>query len=663
MKKLSYVSDLNTSFSDNHNSYILKCLLMLFTLAWGTEMLGQDVIIKDNEEQVLMQFNDEGSTGSITFFPSTIAPLDQVNKLYNFDGNLYWERVKIGTANEAAGWLFSSPNVFLKDKTHNVGIGTGSPLGKLHILQESTAFAFRVDDAKSDLTPFIIDDTGNVGVGTLSPTQKLEVVGKFKLGDDATTESEGVMRFNTTTDEFEGFNGTSWLSFGGGGKWLSSGSDIYFNTGNVGVGSASPLAKFYVIQKGTTDAFRVDDEDPDTTPFIIKADGKVGIGTDIPLSQLYVVGEVGIESNNAPILGFYDSSILGAPSILEGYLTIAYDKMYLENKMDEGIYFGTNDQSRMILDNLGNLGIGTLTPNAKTHIIQESNTIDAFRVDDDSSDSSPFIISASGNVGIGTEIPSEIFDLVKEPYNIKMAERKYDFFTRETDSIALAAYNTDVYAYLAYHLKDIDNILGVDFTTNYYYGIKVNSGTSGDVRYGIYASAPTEPSSYAGFFDGNTTVTGDLDVDGTLTKGSGSFKIDHPLNPENKYLYHSFVESPDMMNVYNGNTTTGPDGYATVELPSYFEALNKDFRYQLTVIGEFAQAIISKKIDNNQFEIRTDKPNIEVSWQVTGIRNDAYAQKNRIQVEVDKKPEDQGTYIHPEAFGKSEKLKEGYEMK
>src|SRR5262249_35543573 len=75
---------------------------------------------------------------------------------------------------------------------------------------------------------------------------------------------------------------------------------------------------------------------------------------------------------------------------------------------------------------------------------------------------------------------------------------------------------------------------------------------------------------------------GDVSVSGNLSKGGGSFKIDHPLDPENKYLYHSFVESPDMMNVYNGNVVTDASGDAFVEMPEYFEALNKDFRYQLT---------------------------------------------------------------------------------
>ncbi len=152
---------------------------------------------------------------------------------------------------------------------------------------------------------------------------------------------------------------------------------------------------------------------------------------------------------------------------------------------------------------------------------------------------------------------------------------------------------------------------------------------------------------YAGYF------IGDVDVVGTLSKSGGTFKIDHPQDPANKYLLHSFVESPDMMNIYNGNVTTDASGMANVELPAYFDALNIDFRYQLTVIGTFAQAIIKDEITGNSFTIQTDKPNVKVSWQVTGVRNDVWAQENRVVAEVDKPGLEKGRYIHPELFGKS----------
>jgi hypothetical protein len=173
---------------------------------------------------------------------------------------------------------------------------------------------------------------------------------------------------------------------------------------------------------------------------------------------------------------------------------------------------------------------------------------------------------------------------------------------------------------------------------------------------GIYGSACSSCGGLAGYFSGNVEVVNNL------SKGGGSFKIDHPLDPSNKFLYHSFVESPDMMNVYNGNITTDANGYAVVTLPDWFQALNRDFRYQLTIMGdEFAQARVSSEIKDNRFAIKTDKANIKVSWQVTGIRQDPYANAHRIPVEEAKGADEQGRYLHPTEWGQPESSGIGYE--
>ena len=154
--------------------------------------------------------------------------------------------------------------------------------------------------------------------------------------------------------------------------------------------------------------------------------------------------------------------------------------------------------------------------------------------------------------------------------------------------------------------------------------------------------------------DGQTGTAyegGNLSVNGTLRKGGGAFTIDDPLDPANKLLSHSFVESPDMMNVYNGNITTDSKGTAVVRLPNYFEALNREFRYQLTVIGALSEASVAKEIDRNQFTIKTGRPHMKVSWQVTGIRRDPYAEAHRIPTEEMKPSQDRGRYLHPELNG------------
>jgi trimeric autotransporter adhesin len=181
-------------------------------------------------------------------------------------------------------------------------------------------------------------------------------------------------------------------------------------------------------------------------------------------------------------------------------------------------------------------------------------------------------------------------------------------------------------------------------------GIDATGGTGGFAGGdGIYAVAGVNNLSSLGPYAG--VFNGDVDVEGALSKSSGSFKIDHPLDPANKYLYHSFVESPDMLNIYNGNVTTDSSGTAIVSMPAWFEALNMDFRYQLTTIGQPAQAWIASEISNGSFTLKTSKPGVKVSWMVTGIRQDAWANAHRIQVEVEKTAKDQGHYIHPELFG------------
>ncbi len=152
-------------------------------------------------------------------------------------------------------------------------------------------------------------------------------------------------------------------------------------------------------------------------------------------------------------------------------------------------------------------------------------------------------------------------------------------------------------------------------------------------------------SGYAGYFSGNVAASG------TFTGGVVNNNIDHPLNPGGAMLTHASVGSSEMLNIYTGNTITDTQGEATIRMPSWFEAYNTDFRYQLTAIGKFAQVIVAQKMKSNEFRIRSSVPNLEVSWQVSAVRKDAYAKANPLVVEQTKEPSQQGYYLHPELFG------------
>ena len=160
----------------------------------------------------------------------------------------------------------------------------------------------------------------------------------------------------------------------------------------------------------------------------------------------------------------------------------------------------------------------------------------------------------------------------------------------------------------------------------------------------------------------NVTVTGNAHVVSTLSKGSGSFVIDHPLDPRNKLLYHSFVESPDVKNLYDGIAVLDAKGEAVIELPSYFMALNKDFRYLATPLGEPAPNLHLKRDVRKSFLGISGSPVFviaggtlgqKVSWQVTGIRHDPLIKANPIVVEVEKGPNalvPKGEYLIPEVY-------------
>ena len=166
--------------------------------------------------------------------------------------------------------------------------------------------------------------------------------------------------------------------------------------------------------------------------------------------------------------------------------------------------------------------------------------------------------------------------------------------------------------------------------------------------HGIIAEGDTDADGqgYAGRF------LGDVDVSGTLNANSKNFKIDHPRDPTGKYLKHSTIESRNRLNVYTGNVTLDGAGAATVELPAYVEAINRDYRYQLTAIGAAAPRLhIAAELDNNSFRIAGGEAGMKVSWRITGIRNDAWAREHPFQSVVDKPAAKQGTYRNPEVHG------------
>jgi hypothetical protein len=130
-----------------------------------------------------------------------------------------------------------------------------------------------------------------------------------------------------------------------------------------------------------------------------------------------------------------------------------------------------------------------------------------------------------------------------------------------------------------------------------------------------------------------------------LELGHGSDDLEH----------HSFVESSEMKNIYDGVVTLNRAGEATIRVPRWVEVLNKDFRYQLTPMGRPAPNLhISNPLKKGYFKVKGGTKGLRVNWQLTGVRNDVWAKSHKIEVEQPKTSVERGHYLYPKGYGHSE---------
>lgn len=187
-------------------------------------------------------------------------------------------------------------------------------------------------------------------------------------------------------------------------------------------------------------------------------------------------------------------------------------------------------------------------------------------------------------------------------------------------------------------------VVGIAYsTTGATTAVYGRSDSPASTAYGVRGVEPSGGSGHAIFASGTLAAS-----------GTKSFQIDHPLFPETHYLNHFCSEGPEPYNVYRGNVVTDSKGYATIALPDYFESINRDPTYHLTVIDDsddFVLAKVVRKAENNQFTIRTSAPRVEVSWRVEAIRNDRYVQEYGRKSIQEKEDEIKGKYLQPELYG------------
>jgi hypothetical protein len=162
----------------------------------------------------------------------------------------------------------------------------------------------------------------------------------------------------------------------------------------------------------------------------------------------------------------------------------------------------------------------------------------------------------------------------------------------------------------------------------------VNVGTpSATVTLEVYSK--TGSSATAALTDNNGTTSF------VVTAGSKSWRIDHPLRPTTHWLDHVAVEGNEHFTFYRGNATLDRTGFATVQMPDWFDALNDDVSIVYSSWGDAQPARTSHRIPNGW--VIVGQPRARVSWMASGLRADAWAKAHPFTVEVEKEESHQGT--------------------
>lgn len=286
---------------------------------------------------------------------------------------------------------------------------------------------------------------------------------------------------------------------------------------------------------------------------IVGSTGNVGIGTAAPNATLHLGNLI----NNRRLIIWEDANNdhqfygFGINSNILRYQT--------PNNLASHIFYagaGTTASTELMrIQGNGYVGIGVPAPTEKLHVggnirlANDGNILgldqlvgfNDLRLSGDGADGVDFNISANGKFGFNTGIVNNVFFGLRSKPDV-------DFLM---------------------HLADNNGVFRAGLYRTGQFGINIGYN---NVTLGVRAIATDlqffSVENPAGVGLLSVSNDGNVAVQNTLSKGGGSFKIDHPLDPENKYLYHSFVESPDMMNVYNGNITTMQVARPLLKCPS-----------------------------------------------------------------------------------------------
>jgi hypothetical protein len=494
--------------------------------------------------------------------------------------------------------------------------------------------------------------SGNVGVGTTAPNYRVDV--HSSGGTEASAHFTNDITGSGTADGLAlgvSSGGESYVMSWEDATGLVIGSDGYatvrvypgnvYVNGNLSTFGGGIFVESFDMDTGAADGYVLTadasgagtwqpapsgGDDGDWTisgPDIYRVSGNVGIGTATPATPLHVNGDVFVPYSGAYAVG---STSYDGLSWDAGLGAVA-----LGNSVTPISFYAGSSVERAVLWESGDLSLGlahAVTPNARIDVETDAN---------DAINAKCTHTTQIDYIGVrGESDPVDYYGLGAD----------FEGGWIGVEGFVLPSITGSNQYYAGYFAAE--GGIGTNYAV---YGHVSGSGTN----YAIYGDA--DGLDYAGYFEGNVHATG------SVTSGALRSKIDHPLDPGNMYLNQNAVESDEMKTIYDGVVELGADGAAWVEMPEWFDALNAELRYQLTCVGGYAPVYVAEEVRDNRFMIAGGTPGLKVCWQVTGVRQDAYARANSNPVEEMKPADERGLYLNPTALGFGREMSTTYPEK
>lgn len=552
----------------------------------------------DNSNNARMMITQAGNVGIGTTDPGSF-------RLKVEGGNLGAERITSlvstdGTSSEClylANTTTEEPFIRFNAKNSSNGINWSIGVDDESLTDEKNLFTFkRWDDANTlKDTPFVIDSNGNVGIGTTDPIYALDVQ------DISSLDTGQGLRIRT---RFEGLASNALLVKNEGGS-----GDTYFvvgNNGNVGIGTATPDFPLDIVKKDVGVQLQMGRSDSNSGSAWMGADSNgfhLGVGAYGSGNNVSGPKGITVDTDGNFGIGTVSPGSNAGGSTLNPGNAFGGKIVHIDNDAGAAsLAIGSSTQATLIM-------VEADAPADEKYkaLRARDGKFQLINLRDDSSlKNIPLTCDSDGNVGIGTTTPNAT-DWNANSTTLHIHQNDTNGGILKVESL-----NTTAILSAGNNQAQFGTVEAQPL--RFYTSSNPRMTIKSDGTVGI----------------GTTNPSSTLQVVGSLSKSSGSFRIDHPVKPETHDLVHSFVEAPQADNIYRGKVDL-MNGKAEVDIDAVagmtegtFVALNREI--QVFTSNETDWSAVRGRVDGNKLIIdsKNNQSTATISWLVIGERKDKH---------------------------------------